>query len=105
MARPAARSPPALLAGAALLFVFACTAPRSRNVVAAEDGEWYVPPGGDPMIPAPENCPHCLNRGSATFGKGVCGITQVEKTIYDAPLSWQGQPLPFQPQAHYAGWR
>ena len=54
------------------------------------------------QIPAPENCPHCLNRGSATFGKGVCGITQVEKTIYDAPLSWQGQPLPFQPQAHYA---
>ena len=29
-----------------------CTSPRSRNVVAAEDGEWYVPPGGDPMVRA-----------------------------------------------------
>ena len=82
-----------------------CTEPRSRNYVAEQDGEWWVAPGQDAaavaLIPAPENCAHCLNRGSDQFGSGICGITQVEKTVYDVPKNWEGQPLPFRPQAHY----
>jgi len=43
--------------------------PKSRNYYANTDGKWS---GGTASDPAPENCPHCLNRGGTD---GVCGIS------------------------------
>ena len=49
--------------------------PRTRNVVAAQDGKWWVPPGA-PSTPRPESCPHCLNRGGSV---GACGVVEVSR--------------------------
>ena len=43
--------------------------PKSRNYYANTNGKWS---GGTASDPAPENCPHCLNRGGTD---GVCGIS------------------------------
>jgi len=69
------------------------TTPRSRQWVAAEDGEWA---GGADDLPAKENCPSCANTKNAN---GYCGI--VDNRDYDNPLDSIGNPMVPQAQAIY----
>ena len=65
------------------------SAPRSRNFVAYEDGKWWSP---DPTatFPAPEACPHCMNRWSV----GACGVSQTDSSRdYSKPKDFSGNPL------------
>jgi len=69
------------------------TTPRSRQWVAAEDGEWS---GGAGTLPEKESCPHCANTKTAD---GFCGI--VDSRDYDNPKDANGDPLQPQAQAVY----
>mmetsp|Transcript_40066 Transcript_40066/g.58565 ORF Transcript_40066/g.58565 Transcript_40066/m.58565 type:complete len:113 (+) Transcript_40066:663-1001(+) len=60
--------------------------PRSRNLVAFQDGQWW-PLTAD--LPKKENCPHCLNVGGT---KARCGITSNRN--YDSPQNGKGGPCP-----------
>jgi hypothetical protein len=67
--------------------------PRSRQWVAAEDGEWA---GGADTLPDKENCPDCANTKNAD---GFCG--KVDSRDYDNPKDKAGNPLVITPQAIY----
>ena len=66
--------------------------PRSRQLVAAEDGDW----GGSANLPEKENCPSCANIKNAN---GFCG--KVQTRDYDFPKTGDGSLLPPLPQAEY----
>jgi len=66
--------------------------PRSRQLVAAEDGDW----GGSANLPEKENCPSCANIKNAN---GFCG--KVQTRDYDFPKTGDGSPLPPTAQAEY----
>jgi len=68
--------------------------PKSRNYYANTDGKWY---GGTASDPAPENCPHCLNRGGTD---GVCGISS--NANYEQPPNAMGGLMPPVVQACYS---
>lgn len=68
--------------------------PRSRNIVAAQDGiSW----GGTDSDPAPEYCPQCLNRGGAG---AACG--KINDRSYDMPPNSIGGIMPPNVQGSFA---
>ena len=81
-----------------------CTAPRSRNFVAAEDGKWYVPPGGDPMVRARAGgaraCPQKARKNGVRVIKSwprACAPPRVDEPVdesTDEPTDLIDEPSP-----------
>jgi len=77
------------------------SSPRSRNLVASQDTKWWPLTEYDP---APETCPHCLNRGGS---RARCGISQSQEGTpgiernYDSPRNAMGGRMPTRIQANY----
>lgn len=68
--------------------------PRSRNIVAAQEGlSW----GGTNSDPAPEHCPQCLNRGGIL---AACG--KINDHNYDFPPNSVGGTMPPNLQGSFA---
>lgn len=67
--------------------------PRSRNLFAHEEANWFDPSSSDPD---PESCPQCLNLGGS---RARCGITGSHN--YDKPRNAMGGPMKTTVQAAY----
>ena len=68
------------------------SSPRSRNIVAYQDGKSWTT---DPDIPKKEDCPHCLSRN-----EGACGMTGSRD--YKSPQNALGDPMQLNIQRTYA---
>lgn len=68
------------------------SSPRSRNIVAYQDGKSWT---NHADIPSKEDCPHCLNRN-----KGACGMTG--NRDYKSPQNALGDPMQLNIQGTYA---